>query len=146
MEAKQMDKKDLIANLFGEMATDKDLRLEVLQEIMKMERGFRSDTVEALKNMVKANGIQYPDLSILNNNEKMVRELNRCIIERIGYCYVYEVNQADYRVYDAISEFCAQTTKGQYQDLQFYALMNFRVRLIDIFDLKEKLSAKFDKV
>lgn len=141
-----MDKKDLIANLFGEMTTDKDLRLEVLQEIIKMERSFKHDTVESLKSMIKANGMQYPDLSILNNNEKMVRELNKYILERIAYCYIYDINQADYRVYDSISEFCAQITKEQYQDLQFYALMNFRVRLIDIFGLKEKLSAKFDKV
>ena len=146
MKVKQMDKKDLVANLFGEMAGDKDLRLEVLNEVIKMGRNLKYDTVEALKNMIKANGIQYPDISILNDEEKMVRELNRYILERIAYCYIYDVNQADYRVYDAISEFCAQITKGQYQDLQFYALMNFNVRLIDIFDLKEKLSTKFDKV
>lgn len=142
-----MDNKELLVDLSAKMIKDKDLLFEVLEATIKAERSLKSAAVETLESMIRANGIHYRSHFTINSDkEKMVRELDKYILERIAYCYIYDVGQADYRIFDAISGFCAQTTKEQYQNLQFYALMNFGVRLIDIFDLKEKISAKLDKV
>lgn len=141
-----MNNSELLSSLAKEISEDKKFRFEVLEEIIKTARKLGHDATETLKHMIRSNHIHYRNPDIINDKEAMVREIDRYIMERIALCYIYDVNQADYRVFDAISEFCSQVTKDQFQDLQFYAMMNFHVKLVDIFSLKEKLSDKLNKV
>lgn len=141
-----MNKNELLSSLSKEMAEDKNFRLEVLEAIVGRARKIDHDVTETLKHMIRSNCIHYRNPGIINNKEEMVREINDYILERIAFCYIYDINQADHRIFDAISEFCSQVTKEQFQDLQFYAMMNFNVKLVDIFSLKEKLSDKLNMV
>lgn len=141
-----MDKKELLKNLSKEADGDIVFRTEALKVILNDPKRLNSYAIETLKHMIRSNGIQFSRPEVMNDNRVALRELNTYIAERIGYCYIFEPNQSDYRVYDSVVQFCNLITEENFQNLQFYAMANFRIQLIDIFDLKEKISAKLDKV
>lgn len=141
-----MDKKELLKNLSKEADGDIVFRTEALKVILNDPKRLNSDAIETLKHMIRSNGIQFSRPEVMNDNRVALRELNTYIAERIGYCYIFEPNQSDHRVYDSVVQFCNLITEENFQNLQFYAMANFRIQLIDIFDLKEKISAKLDKV
>lgn len=142
-----MDKKELLLELSKAITNnDNGFKVEVFDTLFQSLGRIDSEAEETLNHMVRSNGIQFARPNTLNNNLEKIRELNVYIAERVGLCYIFDFNQTDSRVFDAISELCSQTTKDEFQKLQLYAKMRFNANLIDIFDLKEKLSAKFDKV
>lgn len=141
-----MDKKDFLEKLSALLKDDKSFRFEAMGLILDAKRNLKSNAEETLRHLIWINNIQFNRSGIVDEKETMIRELNTYIIERIGYSYIYDLGQSDYRIIDAISKFCSQTTRGEFQDLQFHAMAVYGIKLIDIFDLKEKLSAKLNKV
>lgn len=141
-----MNKKEFLENLSTLLKDDNSFRFEAMRLILEAKRNLKSNTEETLRHLIWINNIQFNRSGIFDEKLVMIRELNRYIIERIGYSYIYDLEQSDYRIIDAISKFCSQTTRGEFQDLQFHAMAVYGIKLIDIFDLKEKLSAKLNKV
>lgn len=141
-----MNKKEFLENLSTLLKDDNSFRFEAMGLILEAKRNLKSNAEETLRHLIWINNIQFNRSGIFDEKLVMIRELDRYIIERIGYSYIYDLEQSDYRIIDAISEFCSQTTRGEFQDLQFHAMAVYGIKLIDIFDLKEKLSAKLNKV
>lgn len=141
-----MNKKEFLENLSTLLKDDNSFRFEAMGLILEAKRNLKSNAEETLRHLIWINNIQFNRSGIFDEKLVMIRELNRYIIERIGYSYIYDLEQSDYRIIDAISEFCSQTTRREFQDLQFHAMAVYGIKLIDIFDLKEKLSAKLNKV
>ena len=140
-----MDKKDFLETLSALLKDDNSFKFEAMGLILDAKRDLKSNAKDTLKHLVWINNIQLNRPSV-DEELMMITGLNSYIAERIGYSYIHDLGQSDYRIIDAISKFCSQTTKEEFQDLQFHAMACFGIKLIDIFDLKEKLSAKFDKV
>ena len=141
-----MNKKEFLENLSTLLKDDNSFRFEAMGLILEAKRNLKSNIEETLRHLIWINGIQFNRSGIVDEKLVMIRELNSYIIERIGYSYIYDLKQSDYRIIDSISKFCSQTTRGEFQDLQFHAMAVYGIKLIDIFDLKEKLSAKLNKV
>lgn len=142
-----MDNEELLLELSKAiMNNDNGFKVEVFDTLFSSLGRIDSEAEETLNHMIRSNGIQFTRPNTVNNNLEKIRELNVYIAERVGLCYIFDLNQADSRIFDAISKLCSQTTKDEFQNVQLYAKMRFNAKLIDIFDLKEKLSAKFDKV
>nr|DAY34907.1 MAG TPA: hypothetical protein [Bacteriophage sp.] len=141
-----MNKKEFLENLSTLLKDDNSFRFEAMGLILEAKRNLKSNAEETLRHLICINNIQFNRSGIFDEKLVMIRELDRYIIERIGYSYIYDLEQSDYRIIDAISKFCSQTTRGEFQDLQFHAMAVYGIKLIDIFDLKEKLSAKLNKV
>ena len=137
-----MSKETLLKELKAAIANDPKFHLDAVRVISEGYSVPARTAEEILKGLIRANGIHYANSDILNDPRKMIREYNRYIAERIGFAYLWRLEQADSRVTDAISEFCKQVTKEDFQNLQVYAELYCRVGILDIFDLEEKILSK----
>nr|DAD60256.1 MAG TPA: hypothetical protein [Bacteriophage sp.] len=137
-----MSKETLLKELKAAIANDPKFHLDAVRAISEGYSVPARTAEETLKCLIRSNGIHYANFDILNDPRKMIREYNRHVAERIGFAYLWRPEQADARITDAISEFCKQVTKEDFQNLQVYAELYCRVGILDIFDLEEKILSK----
>lgn len=137
-----MSKETLLKELKAAISDDPKFHLDAVRVISEVYSIPARTAEEVLRDLIRSNGIHYANPDILSDPRKMIREYNRYVAERIGFAYIWRLEQADARVTDAISEFCKQVTKEDFQNLQVYAELYCHLGILDIFDLEEKILSK----
>ena len=83
-----MNKKEFLENLSTLLKDDNSFRFEAMGLILEAKRNLKSNAEETLRHLIWINNIQFNRSGIFDEKLVMIRELNRYIIERIGYSYI----------------------------------------------------------